>query len=81
MYGVDFIFNSGNIIYCWNLMLGEMYIEDLSQGMIEEGCIFLIIWDGGGNDIYDMFNYLDNVLIDFVFGGVFCFLYVQFVYR
>ncbi|MEE1657800.1 calcium-binding protein [Microvirga sp. CF3062] len=70
MYGADFTSNSGNTSYRWNSTTGEMYIDGVSQGMTEKARIFLTIWDGGGNDTYDMSNYSSDALIDLAPGGV-----------
>ncbi|QRM31469.1 M10 family metallopeptidase [Microvirga sp. VF16] len=69
MYGADFTTNSGDTVYRWNSSTGEMYINGYSQGLTNEGLIFLTIWDGGGIDTYDMSNYGADTVIDLAPGG------------
>ncbi|MBM3543633.1 MAG: protease [Alphaproteobacteria bacterium] len=64
MYGADFTTNSGNSQYTWNNHTGEMYINGVGQGAPGGNKIFMTIWDGGGVDTYDLFNYTNNVEID-----------------
>ena len=68
IYGANFAFNSGDSVYSWNSSTGEMSINGVGQGAPGGGGnggtsnrVFLTIWDGGGNDTYDMSNYGDPV--------------------
>lgn len=64
LYGADFTTNSGNTIYRWDPNTGEMYVNGVAQGTPGGNRIFLTIWDGNGDDIYDMSNYTNNVTIN-----------------
>jgi Ca2+-binding RTX toxin-like protein len=75
MYGADFTTNAGNTTYTWSPTTGEMFLNGVGQGAPGGGIggsanrIFLTIWDGGGNDTYDMSNYTNNVSIDLTPGS------------
>lgn len=64
MYGVDYSTKAGNTVYCWKPGSGDTLID--GQVAIHPGAnrIFLTIWDGGGNDTYDLSAYTSGVKID-----------------
>jgi Ca2+-binding RTX toxin-like protein len=71
MYGADYGTNSGNTVYTWSSTTGEMFINGVGQGRpggatagASANRVFLTIWDGGGNDTYDMSNYTTAVTVD-----------------
>jgi len=64
MYGANYATNSGNSTYSWNPATGEMTINGVGQGRPGANKVFLTIWDGGGNDTYDLSNYATNLRID-----------------
>jgi serralysin len=71
MYGANYNTHSGNTVYSWSPTTGEMFIDGVGQGQPGGGTggasanrVFLSIWDGGGNDTYDMSNYDADVTID-----------------
>jgi serralysin len=64
MYGANYATNGGNSSYSWNATTGEMLINGVGQGAPGGNRIFLTIWDGGGNDTYDLSNYSTNLKID-----------------
>ncbi|WP_376097936.1 M10 family metallopeptidase C-terminal domain-containing protein [Roseomonas sp. CCTCC AB2023176] len=64
MYGADFTTNAGNSVYTWNAATGEMSINGVGQGAPGGNRVFMTIWDGGGNDTYDLSNYAGGVSID-----------------
>jgi serralysin len=64
MYGANFNTNSGNSIYSWSALTGEMFINGVGQGAPTQNKIFLTIWDGGGTDTYDFSNYGTSLTID-----------------
>jgi len=64
LYGADFTTNSGSSVYTWSPTTGQMFINGVGQGAPGANRIFLTIWDGGGNDTYDMSNYGNDVSID-----------------
>jgi len=70
MYGADFTTNSSDTTYSWGEFSGVMSVNGIKQGSTTySGKIFLTIWDGGGNDTYDMSNFRDDALIDLSPGG------------
>lgn len=64
MYGANYATNSGNSTYSWNATTGEMAINGTGQGRPGANKIFLTIWDGGGNDTYNLSNYATNLKVD-----------------
>jgi serralysin len=64
LYGANYATNSGNSTYSWNATTGEMSINGARQGAPGGNKVFLTIWDGGGNDTYDLSNYSNNLKID-----------------
>jgi Ca2+-binding RTX toxin-like protein len=64
LYGADYTFNSNNTVYTWSPTTGEMFINGVGQGQPGANRVFLTIWDGGGNDTYDMSNFTTGVNID-----------------
>lgn len=69
MYGADYTTNSGDNIYTFSPTIGAMFIDGRSQGIPGANRIFLTIWDGGGNDTYDLSNYTSDLIIDLRPGG------------
>ncbi|MGH8526761.1 MAG: M10 family metallopeptidase, partial [Gammaproteobacteria bacterium] len=64
MYGADFGFNSTDSVYTWDSSTGQMFINDVGQGTPGANRVFLTVWDGNGNDTYDMSNYSGGVSIN-----------------
>lgn len=64
LYGADYTSNSGNSIYTFNPFNGEMSINGAAQGAPNQNYIFRTVWDGGGNDTYDLSNYFTNLILD-----------------
>ncbi len=64
LYGADFAFRSGDTTYKWNPSTGEMSVNGASQGRPAGNKIFQTIWDGGGNDSFDLSNYASNLAVD-----------------
>src|SRR5436305_14819477 len=62
-YGANYHFNSGDSVYTWSSTTGEMSINGVGQGApgnaidASANRVFMTIWDGGGNDTYDLSNY------------------------
>lgn len=69
MYGADFTTNKGATVYKWapnsgnTLVNGVVGIEPTSGGSAVNR-IFATIWDGGGQDTYDLSGYSDGVVVD-----------------
>ena len=64
MYGANFSTNSGNTTYSWSPTTGEMLINGLGQGAPGANRILLTVWDGGGNDTYDLSKYTTGLKVD-----------------
>jgi serralysin len=69
MYGANYNYNSGDTTYRWDPNTGEYFIDGVGTGAPESNFILMTIWDGGGNDTYDMSNYTTNLDIDLAPGG------------
>ncbi|MEE1611970.1 M10 family metallopeptidase C-terminal domain-containing protein [Microvirga sp. CF3016] len=69
LYGADFVTNSGNSVYTWSPETGEAFVNGIRQGAPVTNKIFMTIWDGGGNDTYDLSNYSGDQTIDLAPGG------------
>ncbi len=61
MYGANFNTNAGNTIYTFSTTTGEMFVDGVGQGTPQANKIFRTIWDGNGNDTYDLSNYTTNL--------------------
>ncbi|MGR3375002.1 MAG: M10 family metallopeptidase C-terminal domain-containing protein [Pseudooceanicola nanhaiensis] len=64
MYGADYTANSGNTVYSWDPSSGDTLIN--GNVAIDTGGnrIFATIWDGSGNDTYDLSAYSSDLQID-----------------
>ena len=64
MYGADYTTNSGDTEYSWDPNTGETFVN--GQSAIKPGSnrIFSTVWDGGGNDTYNLINYSSGVTVD-----------------
>ncbi|SHJ78427.1 serralysin [Roseomonas rosea] len=75
LYGADYSMNGGDTTYTWSPSTGETFVNGVGRGSPGNGMggvanrVFLTIWDGGGNDIYDLSNYAGPVQIDLQPGG------------
>lgn len=64
MYGANFDTNSGDTTYSWDPNTGELSIDGVGQGAPGANRVFMTVWDGNGNDTYDLSNYTTRVRID-----------------
>jgi serralysin len=65
IYGAaNYAYNSGDSTYTWSETTGQMAINGAGQGAPGDNRVFMTIWDGGGNDTYDLSNYADGVTVD-----------------
>ena len=64
LYGADYSTNSGDTTYSWTPGAGTTFVN--GKAAISPGAnrVFLTIWDGGGEDTYDMSAYRTAVEID-----------------
>ena len=69
LYGADFQTNAGDTVYSWSESAGDTLVNGevgIDAGGTE---IFATIWDGGGDDTYDLSSYTTNLSIDLGAGG------------
>jgi serralysin len=69
MYGAFYGTNAGNTTYSWSATTGETFINGVSQGTPGGNQVFMTVWDGGGIDTYDMFNFSRGVTINLAPGA------------
>lgn len=64
LYGADFSTNAGDTVYKWSPASGDTYVD--GEIAIDAGgtVIFATIWDGGGNDVYDLSDYTTDLSIN-----------------
>jgi serralysin len=69
IYGADYTTNAGDTVYKWSPNSGDTRIN--GEVGIDAGgsIIFATIWDGGGNDVYDLSAYATNLKINLGAGG------------
>jgi Ca2+-binding RTX toxin-like protein len=64
LYGADYTYNADNTVYTWNPETGEMSLNGVPQGPPAGNKVFMTVWDGGGNDTYDLSGYTEAGTID-----------------
>jgi serralysin len=64
LYGANYATNAGDTAYSWNPLTGAMSVNGAAGAAPVANRVFATIWDGGGNDTYDLSNYADAVRID-----------------
>jgi serralysin len=64
MYGANYAHNGGDTVYSWSPLTGEMSVAGIGQGAPAGNRIFMTVWDGGGEDTYDLSLYNTDVVID-----------------
>jgi serralysin len=64
MYGADFSTNSGNTVYRWSPDSGQTIVD--GKVAIDPGGnkIFATIWDGGGNDTFNLSAYKTDMTVN-----------------
>ena len=69
MYGADFTTNADDTVYKWTPTNGDTLVN--GEVGIDAGgnMIFATIWDGGGNDVYDLSAYSADLKIDLAPGA------------
>ena len=63
-YGADYTANAGNTVYRWTPESGRTTINGVTAIAPGANRIFLTIWDGGGNDTYDLRAYRTSLAIN-----------------
>jgi len=71
LYGANYgaSANNGDTVYTWSPTTGEASINGVGQGAPNANFVLMTIWDGGGNDRYDFWNYTTNLSVDLNPGG------------
>ena len=64
MYGANFNYNSTDSVYTFSTLTGEMFVNGVGQGAPVINDVFRTLWDGNGNDTYDLSNYITDLIID-----------------
>ncbi|AWI61245.1 M10 family metallopeptidase [Sinorhizobium fredii] len=64
MYGADFTTNSGNTVYKWTPNSGATLVNGAVGIAPGANRIFATVWDGGGNDTFDLTAYTTALKID-----------------
>lgn len=67
MYGANYSTEAGSTVYSWSPASGEEFINGVGQGLPGDGAanrVFLTVWDGGGNDTYDLSTYTTPTTIN-----------------
>jgi Ca2+-binding RTX toxin-like protein len=64
LYGADFGYNAGDSVYSWDQNNGSFLINGVTQWIPGGNRILMTLWDGGGNDTYDLSNYVTAAMID-----------------
>ncbi|TXI04768.1 MAG: hypothetical protein E6Q73_02795 [Pseudorhodobacter sp.] len=64
LYGADFTTNQGDTVYKWNPGNGITLINGVTAISPGANRIFATIWDGNGNDTYDLTAYTTGVQVD-----------------
>ncbi len=70
LYGPNYVSHSGNTVYTWSPTTGQEFINGVAQLAPGGGTggsanrVFMTVWDGDGNDTYDMSNYSTAVSIN-----------------
>ena len=63
LYGADFSHNGTNTFYKWVPTTGEKFVNGVGNGVPKIPSIIMAVWDGGGEDTYDLPNFTTNVTI------------------
>lgn len=66
LYGANYGASANNTdtTYTWNRTTGQALINGVGQGAPVANYVLMTIWDGGGNDTYDLSNYTTNLSVD-----------------
>jgi serralysin len=64
MYGANYSTNGSDTVYTWDSATGQSKINGSTWLAPGGNKVFLTIWDGGGNDTYDLSAYTTNLSID-----------------
>ena len=69
LYGANFAFNSSDSVYRFDPTSGQMFVNGQAQDPPSGAKVYRTIWDGGGNDTYDLSSFAQNQQVDLTPGG------------
>ena len=64
LYGANYAHQAGKTVYRWSAETGEMFVNGVGQGAPDSNHILMTVWDGGGEDTYDLSNYTGDTVIN-----------------
>ena len=64
IYGANYSTNAGDTVYKWLPSSGTTFVNGVAQEATAGNIIFKTVWDGGGNDTYDLSAYTTQVSIN-----------------
>ena len=64
MYGADYSTNAGDTVYRWQPGNGNTLINGKVAIAPQDNTIFLTIWDGNGNDTYNLSAYRSDLVVN-----------------
>ena len=68
LYGANFDYNAGDTTYSWDPATGQFFIDGNLEIDPAANRVFHTIWDGNGNDTYDLSNYTTGVNVNLLPG-------------
>lgn len=69
LYGANWDTNSDDSVYTFDPVSGQMSINGVAAATPGSNVIFRTIWDGNGNDTYDLSNFSNALDVDLAPGG------------
>ena len=69
LYGADYSANSGDTVYSWTPGNSDTLIDGVVALNPGGDAIFATLWDGGGDDTYDLSAYSTDLRLDLTEGG------------
>jgi serralysin len=64
LYGANYETRAGSNVYQWDPATGRMSVDGVPEAAPGANRVFMTLWDGGGEDTYDLSNYSGGVSID-----------------
>ena len=64
LYGANYSTNDTDTVYRFDPSTGEMFVNGVGRGVPADNHILLTIWDGGGDDSYNLSNYDTDVTVN-----------------
>lgn len=70
LHGANYATHAGDTVYGARPDTGEFLVNGVSLGVPQNGVIYRLVWDGGGNDTYDFAAYDWGISVDLRPGAV-----------